>query len=239
MVNYICLLSVRPCIKTCNFFKTLESENYKLLIVVDDNYYHPPTDIQVVKINNEECEMNGYKDTVMAFRNKAVSRDKALYYFKKENLEYEYVWFVEEDVFIPDILTIKHIDEKYKGGDLLCQGNAIRIDSIHTGWNWEHILSQVKIGYPYAASMICAIRCSKRLMETIDDYAKTYNTLFMDESLFNTLALQNNLETIVIDELTSIIWQKDWDISEIKRENLYHPIKSIEQQYAFREMIKN
>lgn len=87
--------------------------------------------------------------------------------------------------------------------------------------------------------MICAIRCSKRLMETIDDYAKTYNTLFMDESLFNTLALQNNLETIVIDELTSIIWQKDWDISEIKRENLYHPIKSIEQQYAFREMIKN
>ena len=77
MVNYICLLSVRPCIKTCNFFKTLESENYKLLIVVDDNYYHPPTDIQVVKINNEECEMNGYKDTVMAFRNKAVSRDKA------------------------------------------------------------------------------------------------------------------------------------------------------------------
>jgi hypothetical protein len=82
--------------------------------------------------------------------------------------------------------------------------------------------------------MICDIRCSKALLNCIKDYAKTHNNLFMCEALFNTLAMQNNLEISCIKELASITWRYDWKKSEIVDTNLYHPIKNIETQYKYR-----
>jgi hypothetical protein len=58
--------------------------------------------------------------------------------------------------------------------------------------------------------------------------------LFLDEALFNTLAFQNNLRVLCIDELSTIEWRKDWNKSDIVDTNLYHPIKSIDIQYSYR-----
>ena len=55
----------------------------------------------------------------------ATSREKALYYFYKNDINYDHIWFIEEDVFIPTIETIKNIDIKYPDNDLLVSGNKI------------------------------------------------------------------------------------------------------------------
>ncbi len=240
MKNIICLLAVRPCTKTYAFFKSIQmNTDYDVYIVIDDNTYTIPEYdgvVKVIKINNQECESHGFKSSVLWFNNKACSRDKALYYFTKKSIDYKYIWFVEEDTFIPSIYTIQNIDAKYSSDhyDLFSAKNIV-IHEKQTDWHWSHINSQIKIQPPYAASMICAIRCSKELCERIKQYADTYKNLFMDEALFNTIALQNNLRVLCIPELSTIVYQRDWDITDIVDTNLYHPIKSIDTQYLYRK----
>lgn len=234
--NILCFLTKRPCILFYDFCKKLKNENYDIYIFIDDNNYDIPNCdnlINIIKIDNKICEDSGFKSSVYYFDNKSCSRDKSLYYFCKNNIDYEYIWFIEEDVFIPSIKTIENIDNKYTCGDLLVESHKI-IYKKDTTWHWNKINNQIRIDPPYASSMICAIRCSKKILQCINDYVIKYNNLFMDEALFNTLALQNNLDVKVIDELSTIIYKYDWQKEDIKKENLYHPIKSISVQYNYR-----
>ena len=238
-MSIICLLSVTPCIKTYNFFKSIKlNTEYDVYIVIDKNDYDIPGYdgvVNIIKIDNEECEKNGFKSTVLSLNNKACSRDKALYYFTKKFTNYNFIWFVEEDVFIPNIYTIKNIDNKYNNFeyDLLVRRHDITPIK-QTGWNWNHINSQIKINPPYSISMISAIRCSKKMLNSIENYAKTYNNLFMDEALFNTLAIHNNLKVLCIPELSTIHYRRNWKKWDIVNTNLYHPIKDIDTQYFYR-----
>jgi hypothetical protein len=239
MVNIICFLTVTPVIEFYEFCKKLKNDNYDVYIFIDDNDYNILNydySINIVKLDNKLCEENGFKSTVAWLNNKACSRDKALYYFCKNNIDYEYIWFIEEDVFIPSINTIPNIDNKYSNGDLLVRSHTI-INEKHYDWHWNHINSQITIEPPYASSMICAIRCSKQLLTFINLYALKYNNLFMDEALFNTIALQNNLNVIPITELTNIVYKHNWLKTDIHCDYLYHPIKSIKDQYEYRNFI--
>lgn len=241
--NIICILSVRPCIKTYDFIKELKIKSgYEIFIVIDDNKYNIPNYdgfVKVIKINNEESESIGYKNTILWLEGKAGSRDKALYYFNRYYTNYDNIWFIEEDVFIPKINTIKDIDNKYTEEDLLTSAHEI-FHKIDNNWHWPTVKKNIKIDLPYATSMICAIRCSRKMMKSIDDYVKKYNNLFLDEALFNTLALHNKLNVKVIPELSTIVWKRGlmgWGLEDIKTTNLYHPIKDIQQQYDFRKNI--
>ena len=70
-------------------------------------------------------------------------------------------------------------------------------------------------------------------------YNQKYRNLFLDEALFNTLAIHNELAIVVPIELkNNIVFNRDWKIEEIKKEFLYHPIKSLSKQKYFRELIQ-
>jgi hypothetical protein len=237
-MNIICLLSVRPCLKTYQFFKSIKlNTQYEVYIVIDDNSYTIPEYdgvVNIVKIDNHECEQNGFKSCVSWLENKACSRDKALYYFTKESIDYKNIWFVEEDVFIPTIHTIENIDKKYGSDhDLLVSAHNI-IHEMVDEWCWYKIPHQSKLSLPYANAMICAIRCSKAMLQSIKNHAIAHNNLFMDEALFNTLALHNKLLVLPIPELSTIVWSRNWNRSDIVDTHLYHPIKDINIQYSYR-----
>ena len=82
--------------------------------------------------------------------------------------------------------------------------------------------------------MICAIRCSKKLLECIFENVKKFKTLFFDEVMFNTISLHNNLNIKVIKELKTIVWRKEWEKNDIDINNLYHPVKCINKQQELR-----
>ena len=238
MNNIICFLTVNPSELFYNFVKILQdhNKNYDIYICIDNNNYTIPNynnEIKLIKINNKICENTGYKSSVLWLDNRACARDKALYYFNRNNINYDYIWFLEEDVFIPSVNTIEDIDNKYKYEDLLVSEHNI-INKKRYDWHWKHINRKIKINPPYASSMICAIRCSSKLLKCIDEYVKKYNNLFMDEVLFNTISLQNNLQVKTIDELSPIVWRRDWKQEDINSSYLYHPIKCIMTQYKYR-----
>lgn len=240
--NYIiCFLTVKPNKLFYDFCKQLKNKNYDIYICIDDNSYNIPdydNEIKIIKLDNELCQKNGFKSCVLKFNNKACSRDKALYYFCKENINYDHIWFIEEDVFIPNKETIINIDKRHKNinCDLLCASNHMVYEK-QKNWHWKHINNQIKINPPYAKSMICAIRCSKKLLNCINNYAKKHNNLFMDEALFNTLAYHNNLNVITPYELFGIVFRHNWELNKIKKDCLYHPIKNIDIQVEYRKKL--
>ncbi len=241
----ICFLTVRPNRLFFNFCENLAlvNDNYKIYVCVDDNEHMVTCNenINIIKLDSMMCENLGFKSTVSWLNNKACSRDKALYFFCKINKSYEFVWFIEEDVLIPTSTTIQEIDEKYSTGDLLSRSNFIINDKfIDAGWyHWKLIYSQTNLPFPYAKSMICAIRVSNKLLECIENYADNYKNLFMNEVIFNTLALHNELEIKTPPELSGITYRRVWKKEEIKKTYLYHPIKNINTQWDFRNYLLN
>lgn len=237
--HIICFLTVTPSYMFYNYCKQLKNWQTDIYICIDKQGYNIPGydgAIPLIRIDNNKCEQAGFKSSVLYYNNRAVSRDKALYYFCKINVNYEYIWFIEEDVFIPTNITIDKLNQKYLTGDLLTKSNDI-ILSKQTDWHWPHVFRQTALNPPYAISMICACRLSRKLMYCINAYANTYKNLFLDEVLFNTLALKENLEVLTPIELSTITFKYMWEISNIKLENLYHPMKNMNQQYIFRNNI--
>lgn len=239
--NIICFLTANPSKVFYQLCKDLKRPNMDMYICIDNNEYEIPGydyAIPLIKIDNNECESAGFKNTVVYCRNRACSRDKALYYFSKKNNNYDNIWFIEEDVLIPHPETIKNIDKKYQENcaDLLCPSHKIsnsKENKSHWYW-WPLINSQINLEPPYGRSTICAIRVSKKLMNAISEYADKYKSLFMDEVFFNTISIHANLEVKPISELSTILYKKDWKKEDIQISNLYHPIKNHNTQRDFR-----
>jgi hypothetical protein len=239
-MDIICFLTVRPTKLFYNFIKQIKS--HKIFICIDDNTYNIPdydNCIEIIKINNDECNKAGFKGSVMYFKDSACSRDKALYYFSKIYTDFNKIWFIEEDVFIPTIDTIINIDNKYKEGDLLCKTNKLMNEKTNDWYHWKSIYNKINISLPYARSLICAIRCSKKMVQCIEQYADKYKTLFIDEAFFNTLVYHNNLKVVCPIELCSIKYRCNWKINDINPNFLYHPIKDINIHYKFRNQKMN
>jgi hypothetical protein len=241
MKKIICFLCVRPTLSFYNFCKLLQNDKYDVFITIDDNNYNIPSYdglVKIIKIDSLFCESKGYKSSVLWHNNKALSRDKALFFFNTLYTTYDHIWFIEEDVFIPTVETIKNIDHKYgdESSDLIVNQHKIFLQR-ETNWHWNYIYNQIKIDVPFGNSYICAIRCSRKLMKCIHEYVCKYNNLFMDEVLFNTIALHNHLDVVVAEELSTMEWRRDWQLHEIQKTNLYHPIKCMDTQEMYRSII--
>jgi len=233
----VCILSVIPHYITVNFAKELSNVNYKVFICLDNENIKTEkcSEIEYIKIKNEECEKLGYFGSVDYCKTRACSRDKALYYFSCLDTKYDYIWFIEEDVFIPYVNTLMNIDEKYTKYDLLSESNVI--NDGNTAEHWQHWnKNNGKINHPWAKSMVCAVRVSNKLMKCIKYFVTQHQYLLFDEMLFNTIALHNNLQTFCPVELENIIFQfMDLKIKTIKLDNLYHPIRDINVHQCLRE----
>jgi hypothetical protein len=57
------------------------------------------------------------------------------------------------------------------------------------------------------------------------------------EYIFHTAALHHHLNVTTADELSGVIYRKDWDVSEMNLETLYHPIKDIDLHSKYRSML--
>jgi hypothetical protein len=243
MKSIICFLTVAPSNSFYNFAKSLKNDNYDVFICIDKNDYKIPGydfKIPLIQINNEQCEMYGFKNTVMYFKDRACARDKTLYYFSKQNIIFDKLWLIEEDVFIPTTSIISYIDSKYPEADLLTNPNIntiYKIDDIK-GWHWPKIINSIKLPLPWSCSMISACRISQSLLECIEKYADYNKSLFLDEALFNTICIHNDLNISGIEELKNITFRETWTIDKINKEYLYHPIKNTDIHTYFRNLLK-
>ena len=98
-----------------DFIKTLKKDNYDIYLTIDDNSFKidqiemQNNNINILMMDDNECKKAGFygSTNIGIAMNKSISWDKALYYFCTVNTQYDHVWLIEDDVFIPtkDIIS--------------------------------------------------------------------------------------------------------------------------------------
>lgn len=237
----IVFLSVYPADAMIRSAEHLCQDGYRVYIVMDDNTKplpaHDSSKVTLVRYNQGVAEAEGYTNSVLWVKDRASSRCKALYHFAHLPHTYDYVWMIEDDVFVPSKNTIRHLDELYPTGDLLCTGNEKNTTGELTSWPWWEKING-KIDLPWSKSMISAIRVSPALLRAIDTYATKHKTLLFDEAMFTTLALHHQLSIVNPPELGNIVyWHKQWDVNEFKPFHMYHPVKNWDQHVSYKKQM--
>jgi len=201
------------------------------LITTGSMPYRAPTipNVTFIQYPKGEAERAGYLGSV-SFIPGASSRCKALYYFCSRCddpsfvSEFDHLWMIEEDVFVPKTDTMHQMDHQFPAAGMLSpthqmyrgQGNE---------WHWPKVRSS-GLAQPWFSSMICAIRISWPVLRAIRDFVASHRRLAFCEVIFNTLAHHAHASVITPPQLRHIVWRNDWDHTNVTETfSLYHPIQ--------------
>jgi hypothetical protein len=246
MKKAIAFITLRPSQDLIDFSKELiEKTNYDVFIFIDDDDYNITdinNNINYIKIDKNECIKNGFQWVTRLYLNpnslQVCSWDKALYYFSVINTSYDFIWGLEDDVFIPSVDTIINLD-KYINPDvgLVSAKNIGNYDG-NLKWLWVQA-KEANLKLPWYSSMVPAVGISKNLMNLIRDFAKYKGYLVLTEIIFNTLAMHNNINVINPPELSTIVYRQNWTLDDFKnnKNNLFHPVKDVNNHKKYRNYI--
>lgn len=262
----LCIVSRYAGIEWVNFLSKFK--NYDVYIVVDDNsndyskIYSEFSNVKILQFEEKECEkygfigalkgmMPGSKGTLRGGptenKRNAFAWDKAFYYFAKVNNSYEYVWFLEDDVFIYDETSLFKIDYQYSNQDLISgefNQDFIEDDNLPypNKWWWQTMyrLGNFKPEGIFYSCYAFHIRLSKKFIKKIEDYADKYKTLFYHEAFLPIICIQNNLSFAYPDEFRfsrpSLEIDKNTKKGILGSEKCYffHPIKDLKEHECYR-----
>jgi len=195
------------------------------------------TNITFLKIQDEKCIKTGYINTsYITLKKRATGWDKALYYFGVENTTFEFIWFIEDDVFFYNEDTLLQIDNNYNKDDLL---SAKYIENKESDKKWGHWNKIDILDYtsPFYRGMMCVVRFSKMMMTHINEYAAKHKTLFFLEVLFPTLAIKKEAIYSSPKEYENVHWRYTFTRKDIIATHLYHPVKKMDDHILFRSFL--
>ncbi len=211
-----------------------ESTEYDNYVVVDSaipgDLSKKYPNVKFIWIPDEVCLQNNYTNSDYVFK-PIVATDRAYYYFGRENAKYDYVWFIEDDVWFNSMDNLKRLDQKYTTADLIVPGEAEHTPD--DKWpHWHQI--QNRLPQPWSHWIICACRISRKLLQKMDDLVKEQESLIYKEIMFHTLAKQNKMEIRTPEELKNVTWKDDVLNMPHKDGYLYHPIKNVDMHKKMR-----
>jgi len=240
MKNCIALITKEPNLVWLDFLNTFKELD--VYLIIDENtlnykeiYNNKYPTINFIQLDNNLMRESGFMNSsTLTGMPSIISWDKALYYFGVKNTSYDNVWFIEDDVFFYDESTLTILDQKYTNSDILVSKCDLRKDD---EWFWPVL--QINFSKPHYCAMVCGVRMSKTLLGHISNYAKNNKTLFLLEAMFTSIAKHHNLVVDIPNELKSVVYQHNWQLNDITKSNVYHPVKIMSQHGHFRNILAN
>jgi len=228
----VCLMCVCPNDIVLSFAKKI-SKSYAVYIICDDIYCSTAEESYAtfIKISDEEVTQANYTKSNVAINKVPSAWDKALYYFCVKDTSSSYVWFIEEDVFVPRVSILTEMDNKYPDADLITKQNVTRADDPAFDWWFD---AEGYLEEPYYRSLVCASRLSRALLKKISEFVREHRRLIFIEIMFNTLVAKNKMNLAMPEELSAIIWRHNWNENIVDENHLYHPVKDLNQQKKYR-----
>jgi hypothetical protein len=273
-MNAIALLTVAPSHDLLEFYSGFERLGYRVFVVVDDNNFKlgnaevkvKNAGVSLIQFDDNECRTAGFFDLnpVIEKRSRCAAWEKALYYFCRRDLSHDNVWFIEDDVFVPNHETILNIDRKYGKADIISVDNAVNEYGVLDDWYWWRFVPKTILRPPWAKSMVCTVRLSRKILTAFDSLIRSNKdklriqnaviklanitrgrpqdpsrTYFFIEYTFHTLALHCQLSVITAQELSGVVWRKEWDVSEMNPGTIYHPLKDRDLHKRYRQILQS
>lgn len=239
--NAICILTFRPTSDLLKLYHTFDLYvNYTVYVIVDDNEWNIDNlqkefpKFHFVKIKEEECKKNGFTNFGFFVKNGEPSAwDKGIMYFSHiQKDKYDFVWFIEDDVFVPHIKNIIQIDHKY------FEDFVVRKIIYNDKQDWN-LCCKDKVDQIFykniCKTMVCICRISKRFLQIIDQYIHQYKKGFFIEFFFPILATFYKISIKELPEMNTIKYRTHWSIEQILEHPtyFYHPVKDLQQLKEF------
>ena len=151
------------------------------------------------------------------------SWDKAIFYFAAIDQHYEFVWFIEDDVYILSLSTFMAVHEQ----SLNCSTDlAVREAIKHPIDLRKRYMANTV--HPWYRSLVVAAGVSTRLLSLIRTFVEKYNALEYVEFMFTTMAKQNKLTIFHPHQFQSLLSPGSkhpcYDFIT-DNDSWYHPIK--------------
>ena len=87
--------------------------------------------------------------------------------------------------------------------------------------------------------MMCIVRFTQNMLHCIKNYALKNKTLFFLEALFPIIAIKNNLLCYKNpNEFLTVTHREKHDLELLNNNNLYHPLKNLNDHVNSRNHIK-
>ncbi len=246
----VVLLTQRPDPGQVAFLAGMAVQGYDLFAVADDPAAAPlAPPLTLLHPADAACEAAGFVDlNPFITRRKRPARvsawERGLYAFAVADRRHGHVWFVEEDVFIPTLDTLARIDDRHGAADILSDARIVSPEGDRSSWGWYRHVPEDILPPPWAWSMVCAVRLSRRLLDLVRDLLARHPELaphpdgtprhFFIEYLFHILALHHGLAAVAAPELRGVLFRHAWSAEEMLPGRLYHPVKDLVLQATWR-----
>jgi hypothetical protein len=227
--KYIIIVLIKKLDKyLINFYKKFkEKYNIEVFLISD-------SDIETCKFyENNLCIENKIRDLTLSFRKKTTAWDRAIYFLKTQNINYNFAWIIEDDVYIKKIEYLHNIIKKYskKNHDLI----SSYINSYEQFESWPHwnLLENHNFKNKYY-SFNCFCRVSKNLIKHSCNYIEENffkDIIFFHEILFINICIDNNLKYLTFTETDDLCVRHTPEIKKSdlnKNFKIYHPVKNSE-----------
>jgi hypothetical protein len=232
----VCFLCVCPTETVLGFAEKV-ANSYQVFIVCDDINCQTPqnTKITFIRISDDECKRTGWTGSNIAIDKVPSAWDKALYYFSVKEVGPAYVWFIEEDVFVPNVELLMNLDKKYPDTDLIAKQNVKEEDDPSFDWWFD---GKGVLEEPLYRSLVCATRVSRKVLYSLVHFVNTHKRLAFIEIIFNTIVFHENMTLAMPEELQTIIWRHNWVPEAVDKHHMFHPVKDTEQHDSFRDRLE-
>jgi len=215
----------------------VKNTDLEIYAVIDDPRKETSKAINFEILEYTENDTGNYRNSCHTIAKKVIAWDKAIYHFCEKS-DHEAVWFIEDDVFIPSVESLKYLENNYKEYDLVCQKNVVYPDGSEW-WGW---CKTYNFNQPWCHSMSCAIRVSRALLNSVKKVVHAINNIPFVEILWNTIVAHEGLSIACPKELSTIIWlpkdNHDLDTKEnlekIKNGYFFHPVKDVNYHNKYR-----
>lgn len=248
--TFIVFLTIIPNNDLIIFAEKL-SNHYPVFIIIDDNDYKITNNSKVnyIQLNDELCVNKGYQYCMEPyFKNvlwkintlgRTTSYDKFFYYFTLINLEYDYIWTFEDDVFLPSVESLIKLNNKCLDNDLVCSRNNKNNMNDFRDDIWFSRYGITIFEAPIYSSMVCACRLSNKLMIIIKDLINKLKFIPYHEFLYNTVVYNYKLKILCPEELSTILHRNNWNITDFKEKsyNFFHPVKDFDNHEKYRNLL--
>lgn len=206
--------------------------------------------VQIIHLDNESCYNAGFNHANRVLQSdedrsngylhlpfpEITAWDKALYYFCVHNMNYDYIWFIEDDCFFRDPNIFERINSRFPNTDLLVKENNLNYWRERCFWNHVYQEYGFKKNERTGFSFIQTCRLSRKLLNLILNQANIHKRLVVIETLFNSLTMRHNLSMEHPSELNLLHFDKNINhVLHIDDNKIYHPVKEIDLHPVYRK----
>ncbi len=184
----------------------------------------------IIRMNREIPRKHSFR-WMSYLRGEVCAWDKAMFLVGELTPSYKFMWFFEEDVFIPTPQSFLKVHEKMIANRYDLASNAINVSYTRNSWIWRHIptIREEFIPLPYYYGLDCATGFSHRLLTELLKFRLRFHRFDFHEAMIATVALKSNVSIYRVPEISKTIrYRQSWNCSDFLNYSSYwfHPVKN-------------